>query len=231
MITSAQLNRQVARLRQRGQVLSLQGHAISVISRESTMDVSKPLGAALIIAQGVAKAVSNVLAYTMRDAAFTALPLEDQGTLAQLASAWTDLWVMQANVSFQKRLPAVTNVAASAPVASLYGSNTRGVAIGVKLEDLLSMSTVVGLGAESFWSVTSAGFAATGRLLAMDLVLTMTYDFDPWVELIRMLTEMVPLVPATDLVLARIDAARPTGVSERRVRKVIGLAVAEDSEL
>lgn len=178
------------------------------------MDLSVVLGPSLLMAQGYAKACEATLAYLMQDrdvpleAGFDDLPLDRQGTILALLVSWTQLRGTLSSLAFGHRLPTLNAITAETPEGARYGSNARGVAIASRLEALANVGGLAGLTFETFWSISEAARVALGRLVATDLALTRSYDFDVLGEAEILLREGAPLVPDAATLLKQIEAEK-----------------------
>jgi hypothetical protein len=225
------VDRYVRKLQRRGRAIAQQTAAIVTLIQKSPADLSSVLGPVLLISQGVARGQVEVLSWVMSDSEFPAQNLDFQGYVAIQTMLWTDLWAALANVSFGARLPSIDSLVAGPPGASAFTPNQRGVAIGVALESLASPAVASGITVAKFWNRTDAGTEALGRLLAMDVMLTRTYDFAPLDEAITVMDELVPIVPDAVALIRAVEATSPglqepaaTSASAQTVTKGMDLA-------
>jgi phage baseplate assembly protein W len=221
----------IGRAKTRGATLSTLGQRLVDLSTRSSLDLSSPLGASLLIAQGYAKAVEVGCSTLQADPGYVALPLALQGDLARQAVLWAELRAGLGAFAFQARWPLLDTVLSATPGARWFGSNSRGVELSAKLESLTNAPAMAGVSVDTFWAMTPSARTSLGRLVSVDLVLTRTYDFSLIGELLVLLTEGAPLLPDVDVLLARVDSVRAATYREAPIRSVRAVIITEGDTL
>lgn len=208
----------------RAAALSQQLDALVRFDQHASVNLLSLSAAVLLLDQSYARALQQAIDALMRDADFPTMPLVLQNVLAEQNMLWGQLFSAVSSVAFQRRLTGFDAFVQSTPADQLTGV-TRANAIAVSLESVASLTTRAGVGINDFWGLTDEARQSIARLVAADLTLGPTLDFQPFTEALHVLTAGAPLVPDVTALLARVAAVRPVVQTARRLPRVLSYIV------